>query len=508
MCLFPIKLRNPVSTISRDGGQKLYIEVPCGHCADCKKQNRLAWRFRTFHHVHETLNNGGFVYFDTLTYAPEHVPMLSHYVDLKSINLERTAPKNRYASTYPPIEDFMCFDNTHWRNFLKNLRRQLEYYFSGVKFTYFITSEYGLDERYTHRPHFHVLFFINNKELISNADFSRLVSKCWHYGRTDGMPYQDQIYIDDHTYYNKDAVTMKLCNYVSKYITKDSTFQSVIDERIREISRHLDDDTLKAVKRQINMFHRQSQGFGLSFLKSLNEDDINKLMDDSFVTIEDAEKVTASLPIPQYYKRKLFYNLRRDDEGKYFWQPNEKGVEYLRKSFQRNIANQLKNYTNQYINLEPEYQHYIDYLLNGRTFYDLAVYSVIYKDRCRALVHNPVYLTTLECSTDYVNTILSTAFVHDLDFNDVMHRDKDASTIYVPVYNNRTLYQLNKEIDYDTFIKNHIITEHSCSSFANFDKLLSFMRSTQLTKNHQTQISFEFIEELEQKFKHLLNYGI
>ena len=86
MCLNPTTIRNPTKSIYKHGGQPLLLDVPCGHCAECKKNKRKEWRFRTYYEVESTVKNGGYVYFDTLTYAPEHVPMLSHFVDLDSIN--------------------------------------------------------------------------------------------------------------------------------------------------------------------------------------------------------------------------------------------------------------------------------------------------------------------------------------------------------------------------------------------------------------------------------------
>lgn len=508
MCLKPSKIRNPVSVISRNGGQKAYIEVPCGHCADCKKSARLAWRFRSHHHVKNCLTHGGFVYFDTLTYDEQHVPRLSHYVPIKKTEIRIDSKGKKYEHVIYELPDVYVFDNSHWRNFLKNLRRQLDYHYKGVKFTYFLTSEYGTDERYTHRPHYHVLFFVNSTRLIDNYTFSSLVSKCWPYGRTDGLPYQSNLYVDEHTYTSPHEDTMKLCNYVSKYVTKDSTFQKVIDNRLSVLKKHLDEETFNTLKRQVNMFHRQSQGYGKSFLDTLTSDDIDDLCDKNVVHISDSEKIVVQLALPQYYKRHLFYKLHRDDEGKYYWQPNQRGIEYLRKSFKRNIDTLEQKYNNIYINLPDIDKIYIDTLLNGRTFRDLSFYQIIYKDRFRPYYNSPACsLTYNELPDRYIDTILQTAFVHEETFNDIIHRDTDRGTIYVPIYNNRFFNQLTKEIDYDTFIKQNIITEHSCSSFANFDKLISFISNTQLEDNRLTQITFDYIEELQQKFKHLLIYG-
>lgn len=71
MCLNPIKIRNPTQNISRSGGQKLMLEVPCNQCAECQLAKRAEWSFRSYQELQHTFRNGGFVYFDTLTYSPK-----------------------------------------------------------------------------------------------------------------------------------------------------------------------------------------------------------------------------------------------------------------------------------------------------------------------------------------------------------------------------------------------------------------------------------------------------
>ena len=85
MCLFPRSIRNPTKHIYKNGGQPLTMDVPCNQCAECKKNHRLQWHFRSYHHVNECVKNGGYVLYDTLTYAPEHLPWLSQYVDMFSL---------------------------------------------------------------------------------------------------------------------------------------------------------------------------------------------------------------------------------------------------------------------------------------------------------------------------------------------------------------------------------------------------------------------------------------
>ena len=187
MCLNPKKIRNPAKRLSMYGGQPLYFNVPCGNCADCKKKKRLEWRFRAYHHINNIINRGGYVYFDTLTYDEDHVPHLSDFISLDSFVPSLIEQRNGISVG---IQDFTCFCHSHWKNFLKNLRRQLDYHYNGCKFDYFLTSEYGTKEGFTHRPHYHILFFVHDSSKIHPLDFSKVIKKCWDYGRTDGIDFE------------------------------------------------------------------------------------------------------------------------------------------------------------------------------------------------------------------------------------------------------------------------------------------------------------------------------
>ena len=286
MCLFPRKIVTPFNRIAINGGQPLMIEVPCGKCAECKEKTRLEWHFRTYHQCEDFIGDGGFILYDTLTYAPEYLPMLSHFYDIENTN----------------IKDFPCFNHEHIKLFLKRLRRFLQYYFKGTIVKYFLTSEYGVDERFTHRPHYHILFFVKhvgNGYLINPLTFSRLVAQAWHYGRTDGLPYQPVAYVEHNIFadfdnYNRNL--LRVSNYISKYVTKDSDFQKELDKRIDSLKNIInDDELLKKLIRNISQFHRQSQGFGLSYVKYLSEDEFRFIYDNGACRISDPKQVILTI---------------------------------------------------------------------------------------------------------------------------------------------------------------------------------------------------------------------
>lgn len=498
MCLKPIKLRNPTKHISLEGGQPLLMEVSCGHCAECKKQKRLEYRFRSLYQSKECVNKGGFVLFDTLTYSEECVPYISDYVDIKKCG----------------ITDFTCFNNEHWRNFLKNLRRQLYYHYKGVTFKYFLTSEYGTDDRYTHRPHYHVLFFVSSN-LISPLDFSRLVSKCWSFGRTDGVPYKTNNYVLEHCVF-EDADVMKICNYVAKYVTKDSTFQKVVNARLSSLETKLTPDEYNDVKRRVSMFHRQSQGYGLYYLNLISDEDYRYLFENGVVRMKDGKKVVAILKLPLYYKRKLFYKCLKDADEKIYWQLNKLGVEYTENHLLKSHSALSVQYYNIYLNANEYEKGIIDKLLSGRNFEDFAAYKFFYKGRVRDFFQGynfkigyfPPRLTDKEVLIyDWIRSIISSSYVRSSAYP--LIRCVETDDISVPSFKGDLFNDFDTDIHYTykSFIKCFTHDEDSCIAFRNFDVLDAFLCAVVSPDKEQAQKTFDFIENLEKRFKFLFNYG-
>lgn len=505
MCLKPIKINNPVKRFDLQGGQPLILEVPCGRCAECKKNKRLEWYFRAYHQCQDTINSGGYVYFDTLTYSDENVPHLSHFVDLTSL---------KYCA------DFMCFNHVHWRNFLKNMRRQLHFHYEGCTFKYFLTSEYGTDERYTHRPHYHILFFINGP--IHPFDFSKLVSKCWNYGRTDGLPFQTQAYVSEHVYGHNLGfaqsgtpfeICTKVCNYVSKYVTKDSTFQNEIDKRIELLKKHITNaDELKEIIRSVDMFHRCSQGFGLGYLRQLDADEYNFIYNNGACRIGDKVRIKYVIKLPLYFKRKLFYNCFKREDNTLYWQLNDVGVDY-QKNYLLNCVDKLATNYKLLLSLATDIEYnLIKKLLNDRTIDDFVVYKLFYQNRCRDIYDHFGYQTLMQNNYhndkesnlyDWLNTIISSSFVNSSDDYSIVDCDDDSHNIILSL-SYGDLFSKNIEtinIDKQTFIKNFRFNENSCTAFKHFDKLDSLFKYLQKPSNESKQKTFDFIEQLTQKFK-------
>ena len=326
MCLNPIKLYNPARKISLYGGQRYQIELPCGQCAECREAKRTDIYFRSYYECLDTFRKNGYVYFDTLTYSTPNLPHISDFIEVSN-----------------PSLDFTCFNPEHFRMFMVRLRRQLEYHGFNCKenLKYFVSSEYGSDKEYTddsgkvrkatNRPHYHVLFFVTGD--IDPLVFSSYVNKCWQLGKTDGIDYHDANYVYDHVYgpkYNSDDVHMRaVCNYVAKYVLKDSNFEDSLKKRIQQIM-DMKDETFETyqgrkmyntIVKPMRPYCRWSNGFGSYGLEYNDED----LVFENKMRIPDKDEVWRFAPLSSYLNRKKYYEAVRDSEGKLYWQLTEAG---------------------------------------------------------------------------------------------------------------------------------------------------------------------------------------
>lgn len=532
MCLFPLSIRNPTKVINTDGGQLLKMQVPCGHCAQCLRAKRNEWYIRSHYEMQRTFSLGGYVYFDTLTYADEHLPKLSHFIDIKNYGLA----------------DFSCFNHTHFKAFLKRLRRRIahHYHVDSSAFRYFLTTEYGEDDRYTHRPHYHILFFVYAD--IDPLKFSQLVADCWQYGRTDGFPYKPDSYVYRHVYGrkygetdNKDfPTTSAVCMYVSKYITKHSKFTKVLDERMKELRNKLmcynrihhltitqeDEDMLKELKRNIDMFHRQSQGFGLSYIDNLTPEKLMFLETDQMI-MKDRDKIVKTYPLPMYYKRHLFYINKKHTDGSRYWELSHDGLNHvLNAKFAKvdkitiKYMDIVRNCTDK--TLVDEFFR----LLGKRDISDYVVYEQFYKGRHR-------HPDSINYKQKTSNQTLNDEEINLNDWLSCLSRGlRPYACLGSSLQNNDSLVRqplLSQEekvkheehfykhghfldmlgnserITYDEYIKYYTFNEDSDADFAHFDKigiLISLMTDAPAIEQ---QITFEFLEDLKEKYKILFN---
>lgn len=158
-CINPLTL----SIITRTGVRK-NIEVPCNHCLNCavKKQSQI--EFLAKKELLETYKKGGSASFVTLTYSDEYLPV------------------NK--------EGFITLNRKHLQNFIKNMRRQIEYHNFNLSFKYLYCGEYGDGSHSnsrtgvsTCRPHYHIVFIGLSPEQVKF-----FTKKLWKFGICDIGP--------------------------------------------------------------------------------------------------------------------------------------------------------------------------------------------------------------------------------------------------------------------------------------------------------------------------------
>lgn len=387
MCLFPRKILNRSKTHYLNGGQSAYVTIPCGQCSECRAAKVNEYSFRAYYEMMSTLDKGGYIYFDTLTYSDEHLPHVSDFIS--------EVPKGSFC-------DFPCFERKSPHRFFCKLKTQLERRgFNPKAIRYFFTSEYGTDPNRTHRPHYHVLFYITDPSL-DWLTFSSAVQHAWTYGRTDGIGYQSAAYVSKHVYTTDTSEPVQqVVNYVSKYVVKDCAFQDVLSERELQLMYYLDDGQMsiedlnkyrKKVLRSISPFHTSSNHFGADFLKY---NDIKSIESSNTIRMPDKNTTWRVIPIPQYFKRLLWYKTEPSpaDPSTMRWVLNDAGLGHYRRYVYNIIDSTERNFKDFFANLHVyvgrsqslHYQSLIGSLLHGRSMRDYATYLVAYRWRTLSL---------------------------------------------------------------------------------------------------------------------------
>lgn len=274
------------------------LQVPCGKCEECKKQNRNDWFVRSYFEWTKCRKS---TFFYTLTYNNEHLPK---------------------------FDGVACFRKKDLQDFLKRLRFRLDKF--DIKLKYLITCEYGEQKN---RSHYHALFFLDKE--INPYWFLRFVTDSWSCGFVKtgdnvGLVTSDLGIQYVTKYITKDCVHVEkilpllaprvfsryysLYNYVCKRYNKVSQCSFKMNEDY-SFSRQLfgrcyDDDLeflqkfLTKIRRQVSRyspFHLQSSKIGVSCIEK-----VNGLLD-SIPVLKSNGRVQ-SYRIPRYIKRLLWYD--------------------------------------------------------------------------------------------------------------------------------------------------------------------------------------------------------
>lgn len=360
MCINIKFIPNRSKVISPFHRERLLVPVKCGYCFECQRERHNEWYYRIYHEWLDTFRKGGYVFFDTLTYANDYLPHINDFIPLAN----------------DALPNWSCFSRPDLRSFLTTLHSSITRKFSpraaaGVR--HFIAAEYGTDDRFTHRPHYHCLFFVTSD--IKVDALKAEITNCWYRGRTDSV----RKFGDKSNYFTSKSSSeinrRNVSHYVAKYVQKSSLFQSRINERIAvaldvyvgrystvpivktkynidttndyfpsltavEFDCYVDTDIVSSIvksehfkdyrrklKRTVDQFHIQSKGFGLSALDTVNVDD---LIEKGYLTMPDTLQVNRKIALPKYYERKLFEETIVF-HGRKLWQPTKKGLIFRQK---------------------------------------------------------------------------------------------------------------------------------------------------------------------------------
>lgn len=309
--------------------QPLKLKVPCGKCEECKSVNRNEWFIRC---VSEWKNNGyKNVYFYTLTYNQEHIPL---------------------------YDNLPGFSKRDIQLFLKRLRFRLYKY--GLTCKYLVTCEFG---ELKGRSHYHVLFFLSQD--INPYWFFKFVQDSWidQNGKSigfvkpgdnvgvvnssRGIQYvvkyitKDYSHVDLALPYFAPKVLdryIRLFNYIMKRwdvtypfwlkLNEDYSFSVVwneysCDDDVQELAKSLV-RKMRAFMTKVLPFHMQSSRLGACLV------DVPVLKDEKIPYLDSRSNIRY-YKLPRYIKRLLWYDVFENerDGKKTLFRLNEDGKKHV-----------------------------------------------------------------------------------------------------------------------------------------------------------------------------------
>lgn len=404
-------IRNKTKTYT-PGCTKEYITVPDQDTDDFRLGLARQWLPRIYQEMVDYNSVGGRVVFATFTYRPESLPFFSF--------IDRVEEETTKCYLIPG------FSSVHKDKYLQDIRNYLDRKYGlrgptrgrkvkvnkyglpvkymSMSFRYMWSCEYGLVDEYIdrhgkkrngcHQPHYHCLFFIP-PEMVVLPDFKteskakKFFEKYWNHGFTmwskpaleNGKPLG--IY----------CTSEFACEYVSKYCFKDVAFynQPEVQDFLYENGK-LSKFRLELLKDYLPR-HWQSMSFGLN-LKDIYNSPEAMLNGHNFNFLKDLEKGrTVMTKCPQYITRKLYYDQLED--GRFVI--NEHGLKtfftIFPKKFKKlaeklhddlslqGIASKIKDEKLKELlghNVDSLHKYILD-LLDGRSYKELALYSMVWQ---------------------------------------------------------------------------------------------------------------------------------
>lgn len=240
-----------------------FVEFPCGCCIGCQLDHASEWTGRILAEASVSTS----AYFVTLTYDDEHLKYRS-VVD---------------PSTGEVVSELPTLFKRDVQLFHKRLRRSQEKLDKDIKIRFFLSGEYG-SSKYTHRPHYHAIYF-NLKLPDELGSPSAPLHKLNHAG--------DPIYKCDYisNLWQNGFITIapineKTAGYVSRYTLKKLYRNDIPLYRRVESYRHqlMDDDYIDSLSERYkkdlfltgSLTDRQIQKWVLKIFHTSEESNIDE----------------------------------------------------------------------------------------------------------------------------------------------------------------------------------------------------------------------------------------
>lgn len=314
MCCSPIIIKNP-SRKYRDGIDKMFFRVPCGHCKECIKSQQDDWFVRAFFEWKRIEALGGCVFFPTLTFRDEDLPIYSD--ELRGYTIP-------------------CFDGDKLKKFRDNLRIYLVRFFTKK----ILKEQYKKKSTFVKKTGKTLYYYSNDDKRIATALAWQIIEKLRfiivsefggkrgrsHHHALIFCPFQisdrDMLHILRHAWRNgwigvsKKGLRLEGLSglqYAMKYVSKDQYWLKKyhVDDYIAQLKEEIEngreesEDDLKAFRRVLPK-HYQSTHFGENMVDAIVDD--NEILIKNLVDLSKFGFVTKNkfeFKIPRYIYRKI-----------------------------------------------------------------------------------------------------------------------------------------------------------------------------------------------------------
>ncbi|QCS36484.1 replication initiator protein [Capybara microvirus Cap3_SP_416] len=371
MCIAPLEIINP--KLDPRSTDPTLLEVGCGKCEECRNQRKDEWIVRTYFQMLHNRERGYYNTFFTLTYSDDCLPHL--LIDGKMIP---------------------CFNKQDIFQFFKTLKKHLNRRYGINDTNYLVGCEYG---DHTQRSHYHIMLGCpehGTKEDLDPRDLFQFCKNYWKHGFMFPRVFEGGR--DSHGYDHKPFLVtgdiLAPAQYISKYVCKDLAFYDIPE--ISSLSDRLDKEEFKKIKGSLP-FLTVSRGFGLYLRDVIMKSDLHNIFKYGICFEGNPRRHK----IPPYILRKMCYDIDKrvvDGESKVYWKLNEFGKQirlqnldniinstytslYKEFSFINLNSDYMRKFLSEYGYTSSSFRKYIDDLLDGRSFKDLAIYRYLYRNR-------------------------------------------------------------------------------------------------------------------------------